>query len=89
MFENSGSGNPACVLGNPVNHNNIDSSSRYLTYNGELYYCKQAGGSGSGYDFVQDVNSGSAIGSWKCEADGIWRGGTGVIGIRGGRIRIV
>ena len=88
MFENTGSGNPACVFGNPVNHNNIDSTSRYVAFNGELYYCKQAGGSGSGYDFVQNVNPGSAVGSWKCGQDGIWRGGT-VIGIRGGRIRIV
>jgi hypothetical protein len=87
-LEKTGAGNPACVNGVVVNHDTTDSTSRYVAFNGELYYCKQAGGSGSGYDFVQDVNPGSAVGSWKCGQDGIWRGGT-VIGIRGGRIRIV
>lgn len=89
LFEASGIGNSACVQGEVVSHNNVSSiNASYLTFNGELYFCKQAGGSGSGYSFVQNVNPGSAIGSWKCEADGLWRGG-GVIKIRGGRIRIV
>jgi hypothetical protein len=87
-LEKTGANNPACVNGAVVNHDSIDSTARYVAFNGELYYCKQAGGSGSGYGFVQDVNPRSAVGSWKCGQNGIWTGGT-LIGIRGGRIRIV
>jgi len=88
VFENSGPGNSACTSGESVTHNNRDSSQRYVAYNGELFYCKAVGGSGSGYNFVQDVNPGSSVGSWKCDANGYWAGGE-VIGIRGGRIKIV
>jgi len=88
IFENRGSGNSACVEAQVVSHNNISSSQRYLVYNGEIYYCRQAGETSSPYSFVTGINPGSSIGSWKCGFDGKWRGGS-VIGIRGGRIKIV
>jgi len=88
IFENRGPGNSACVEAQVINHNNVSPSKRFLVYNGEIFYCKAAGDIGSGYSFVQDINPGSSIGSWKCRQNGIWEGGT-VIGIRGGRIKIV
>lgn len=88
IFENRGAGNSACVEAQVVSHNNISSSQRYLVYNGEIYYCRQAGETGSPYSFVTGINPGSSIGSWKCGFDGKWRGGN-IIGIRGGRIKIV
>jgi hypothetical protein len=87
-FENAGLGNSACVEGSNVNHNSASSDLRYAVYNGELYFCKDVSGVGSGYTWVQDVNPGSAVGACKCRSDGNWECG-GVVGIRGGRIRIV
>jgi len=88
-YTNPGTGNSACVNDDVVAHNNVDSTQRYLVYNGLIYYCVETGGSGS--SFI-NINPGSSVGSWKCEQDGIWRGGTGataIIPIRGGRIKIV
>ena len=87
-YTNSGTGNPACVNGNVVQHDNVSTDQRYLVYNGLIYYCVEAGGSGESSPIL-NVNPGSSVGSWKCEQDGIWRGGTGIIPIRGGRIKIV
>jgi len=88
IFENRGAGNSACVEAQVITHNNASPTRRYLVFNGEIYYCRQAGESGAPYNFVVGVNPGSSIGSWKCGTDGKWAGGT-VVGIRGGRIRIV
>lgn len=88
MFENAGTENSACIKGEVVPHNTASSDGRYITYNGEIFYCKEAGGSGSGYSFIQDVNPGSSVGVCKCRQDGKWECGA-VVMIRGGRIRIV
>jgi len=88
MFENAGTGNSACIKGSVIQHNTATSDKRYMTYNGEIFFCKEAGGSGSGYSFVQDVNPGSEVGICKCDQAGNWNCG-GVVLIRGGRVRIV
>ncbi|MEM5773333.1 MAG: hypothetical protein QXL86_03900 [Candidatus Aenigmatarchaeota archaeon] len=88
FFENSGSGNSACVQGEKVSHDRISSTNTsYLVFNGELFYCKEVGGPNSEYSFVTSVNPGAAIGSWKC-AYGVWSSGVRV-GLRGGRIIII
>ena len=88
-YTNPGTGNSACVNANTIAHDNVDSTQKYLVYNGLIYYCVKAGGSGESSPML-NVNPGSSVGSWKCEQDGIWRGGTtAIIPIRGGRIKIV
>jgi len=77
----------SCLAGTLLNHET--SLGRYANVNGRLYYCKGADNSVSPYPFVFNLSPGSAVGNCKCLENGNWTCPTGVIPVRGGRIRIV
>jgi hypothetical protein len=77
----------SCLAGTLLNHET--SSGRYANVNGRLYYCKGSDNSTSPYPFVFNLSPGSSVGNCKCRLDGSWSCPTGIIPIRGGRIKIV
>jgi hypothetical protein len=77
----------SCLAGTILNHET--SSGRHANVNGRLYYCKGSDNSVSPYPFVFNLSPGSSAGNCKCNQDGSWSCPTGIIPIRGGRIKIV
>jgi hypothetical protein len=77
----------SCLAGTILNHET--SSQRYANVNGRLYYCKGSDNSVSPYPFVFSISPGSLAGNCKCLSDGKWACPTGIIPIRGGRIKII
>jgi hypothetical protein len=77
----------SCLAGTVLNHET--SSGRYANVNGRLYYCKGSDNSTSPYPFVFNLSPGSSVGNCKCKQEGSWDCPTGIIPIRGGRIKIV
>ena len=77
----------SCLAGTLLNHET--SLGRYANVNGRLYYCKGSDNSTSPYPFVFNLSPGSSVGNCKCNQDGSWSCPTGIIPIRGGRIKIV
>jgi hypothetical protein len=77
----------SCFAGTFLNHET--SSGRHANVNGRLYYCKGSDNSVSPYPFVFNLSPGSSVGNCKCKQDGSWSCPSGIIPIRGGRIKIV
>jgi hypothetical protein len=77
----------SCLAGTLLNHET--SSGRHANVNGRLYYCKGSDNSVSPYPFVFNLSPGSSVGNCKCNQNGSWSCPTGIIPIRGGRIKIV
>jgi hypothetical protein len=77
----------SCLAGTILDHET--SSQRYANVNGRLYYCKGSDNSVSPYPFVFSISPGSLAGNCKCLSNGNWACPTGIIPIRGGRIKIV
>ena len=77
----------SCLGGTLLNHET--SLGRYANVNGRLYYCKGSDNSTSPYPFVFNLSPGSSVGNCKCNQNGSWNCPSGIIPIRGGRIKIV